>query len=440
MATSKKFSELTAASAIGNNDLFAIAQENAQAETGYVSRKALASLAGQKIVHGIEYETLLANFPSGKRNPTDALNELNNAIESLYPVNTASGAIANFTTSLAKPLTALTSTIVAQQAGSGTPSPQNERSISGVSSVGFTQTGKNLWNGTASPTGTYRSSAIDFFLPAGDYVFSATVTSSDTDGTKSLILLRDIDNGAEYVRLDRNTRSSFAITFTKDIVSIQFFAGFNDVQSAGDTYTFADLQIEKGSTATAYEVYNLNDTFTIAIGQTIYGGVIDAINGNANKTDDIGNLSDLEWSYNADAGVFYTTTKLTGCATNPTTCKCSCYDFNSSANGSNLSIMSAALSDKQICAYSNSTNAGRIVVKDSNYTDATTFVNSLSNQEILYPLATPVEITGLTPDNFTTIIGENNIFSDCGEVSVGFKQTVQEYIDAKIAETQALIL
>ena len=104
MATSKKFSELTAASTIGNNDLVAIAHEDAQAETGYVSQKATASQMGQKAVHGIEYETLLANFPSGKRNPTDAIEYVRNFLFSQLPVNTASGSIANFNTSLALPL------------------------------------------------------------------------------------------------------------------------------------------------------------------------------------------------------------------------------------------------------------------------------------------------------------------------------------------------
>lgn len=49
-------------------------------------------------------------------------------------------------------------------------------------------------------------------------------------------------------------------------------------------------------------------------------------------------------------------------------------------------------------------------------------------------------IYNITPISLSASEGENNIFSDSGEVSVGFKQGIQEYIDAKIAETQALIL
>ena len=36
--------------------------------------------------------------------------------------------------------------------------------------------------------------------------------------------------------------------------------------------------------------------------------------------------------------------------------------------------------------------------------------------------------------------GVNNIFADCGDIEVSFKQGIQEYIDKKIAETQALVL
>lgn len=104
MATSKKFSELPAASSVGNGDLFAIAHEDTLAETGYVSQKLTAAQAGQKVNGDTEYPTSLPSFPTGSQNPFDALEKLNADIDSLYPVNTASGSIANFTTSLVKPL------------------------------------------------------------------------------------------------------------------------------------------------------------------------------------------------------------------------------------------------------------------------------------------------------------------------------------------------
>lgn len=54
--------------------------------------------------------------------------------------------------------------------------------------------------------------------------------------------------------------------------------------------------------------------------------------------------------------------------------------------------------------------------------------------------ATP-DLIQLTPIQILTIIGTNNIWTDTnGEVSVGFKQGIQEYIDAQIAATQALVL
>lgn len=43
-------------------------------------------------------------------------------------------------------------------------------------------------------------------------------------------------------------------------------------------------------------------------------------------------------------------------------------------------------------------------------------------------------------DNIVTFAGDNNIFADSGNIDIAFKDSIQHYIDKKIAETQALIL
>ena len=307
MATSKKFSQLPAASAVGNGDLFAIAHEDALAETGYVSQKLTAAQAGQKVNGDTEYPTSLPSFPENGQNPFAALEKLNADIETLYPVNTASGSIANFTTSLVKPLTELTSTIVAQQA-SGTPTPSSPLPISGVSSVIFTQ----------------------------------------QDGESTTI-----------------------------------------------------------------------DTFTIQLGQTVYGGSVDAKSGKLTLTYYIVDMGDL--TYSISSGGLLGVSK----------------DTIQTVTGYNPKRTATANVVCTVDVPTQTTNQIRFPNLTPSAEDAPT---TYAGQKVMFELETPVEITGLTPDNFTTIAGENNIFSDCGEVSVGFKQSIQEYIDSKIAETQALIL
>ena len=83
MATSKKFSQLPAASSITNNDLAAIAHEDELAETGYESQKATVVQLAKKILGETEYVTDLPSFPEGKQNPFDALEDLKSSIEGL---------------------------------------------------------------------------------------------------------------------------------------------------------------------------------------------------------------------------------------------------------------------------------------------------------------------------------------------------------------------
>ena len=147
MANSKKFSELPVASSMNNGDLFAVAQEDSQAETGYTSKNATALVVGKKLNGEIEYATDLPSFPPGDQNPLDALEYLNSKINDLYPVDSASGSLVNFTTSLDLPLVAL-KTYIQAQGGGGTPS--SPIPIVGVSEVNLTRAGKNLVIGTLS--------------------------------------------------------------------------------------------------------------------------------------------------------------------------------------------------------------------------------------------------------------------------------------------------
>lgn len=440
MATSKKFSELPAASSVGNGDLFAIAHEDALAETGYVSQKLTAAQAGQKVNGDTEYPTSLPSFPANGQNPFAALEKLNADIEVLYPVNTASGAIANFTTSLAKPLTALTSTIVAQQA-SGTPTPSSPLPISGFSSVGLKQTGVNLWS-YGDISGTFRR-YFEVDIPSGEYNLSLVVTSSDIQGTKSLVSFVYDDESTIFVRFDRDTRQNASITFTQHVKQVYFYAGYNYDQSGGDTFSYNDIQLEVGSTATAYEAYNA-ETKTITLPSTIYGGNVDCINGTGMKTVKYFSFSEAQYygTYGVDnANLYYV--EIPDYATDKIKQMSS-----SSFDGILISNMMSKISDSSSRMKDNEirTNAGANIntfyFRADEFADLTALnaFLAVTPLQVVAELQTPVEITGLTPDNFTTIAGVNNIFSDCGDVTVQFKQNIQEYIDAKIAETQALIL
>lgn len=116
--------------------------------------------------------------------------------------------------------------------------------------------GVNLWSKESKITFTATKQVVfDTPIPAGDYVVSANVTSNDKDGAVCLMLFYYTDSGSKGANLTRAGRASAKITFTSDVKHVVLYAGSNANGSANDTATFADIQLEKGSTATAYEPY-----------------------------------------------------------------------------------------------------------------------------------------------------------------------------------------
>ena len=59
--------------------------------------------------------------------------------------------------------------------------------------------------------------------------------------------------------------------------------------------------------------------------------------------------------------------------------------------------------------------------------------------QVVYELATPITYH-LTPQEITTLLGQNNIWADTGDMSVTYRADTKLYIDKKFTKLQALIL
>ena len=116
----------------------------------------------------------------------------------------------------------------------------------------ITRSGKNLYNkGNVSDTRMVEVPINE--LLAGTYTLSALATSSDTDRTQCLVL--DATNNKNLGYLNRNVRSSFTFTLEKPTKKLNFYASTTYNLGENDTFKFADIQIEQGTTATEYEQY-----------------------------------------------------------------------------------------------------------------------------------------------------------------------------------------
>ena len=119
------------------------------------------------------------------------------------------------------------------------------------------QKSKNLFP-YSTITGTeFYQQHLNTPIKAGTYTISALVSSSDTDSDLSSIVFEDEDKiYPETVNLSRNSRSSTTFTINHDCSYVTFFASNSYVNSTNDAFTFSNIQLEEGSTATSYQPYN----------------------------------------------------------------------------------------------------------------------------------------------------------------------------------------
>jgi len=89
---------------------------------------------------------------------------------------------------------------------------------------------------------------------------------------------------------------------------------------------------------------------------------------------------------------------------------------------------SGSNTDDYCCGF---TTAGRLRVRDSRYSTSADFAASLADAQFVYPLATPTSAE-FDPAEVKTLLGDNNIWADTGDVSVVYRADTGLYIDKKL--------
>ena len=164
------------------------------------------------------------------------------------------------------------------------------------------------------------------------------------------------------------------------------------------------------------------DTFTVAFGQTVYGGVYDK-SGRLTITWGAVDLGTL--NFYGSSGQFYTLdlagTIKNGSAGDYDHLKCSIFKGVNVASLSNLNNNEMSVD----------TN-GYLQIRADDYSTDVEFETAMSGVMLAYELATPIVIDVPSISVFAEN-GTNNIVSDCiGDVSVSYKDTIQHYIDTRL--------
>lgn len=179
----------------------------------------------------------------------------------------------------------ITTTFELKQSGSGEPSPDNIRQISGFNSINIVRCGKNLINPQidtdnyyASYASTNADGSITVSNSSSSKVYPATIWTRLPSGTYTAKFTRISGSNPTEVFLQCNDTADYSSNIAA--IGVKTFTITEETQvrvmaiaEPSASYT-ASIQIEQGSTATEYEPYQ-GDTFTIALGGTYYGGTLD---------------------------------------------------------------------------------------------------------------------------------------------------------------------
>ncbi len=188
------------------------------------------------------------------------------------------------------PLSAVV-TLEPKQAGSGDPSPENVRPITGYDSVTVNVRGKNLadytkahtWKDSQTieiiPNGVKWSGNYYFLIPIIGLLKGSTVVCTYTSELAGLYRIEYSDG-----TLVNQTPAGKPITLDPNKTTKNLYIYSSTPEQVVTDAIFTNIQLEFGSTPTPYEPYQPGTTATLTLPETIYGGTVDVVTGVGEKT------------------------------------------------------------------------------------------------------------------------------------------------------------
>ena len=330
------------------------------------------------------------------------------------------------------------------QAGTGDPSPENIRPITGWTSADIYEAGKNLWGGTqlrddilAKVEGATADNTAKTVTYAASKVRNVVLFTGFKANTRYTIFLSG-DNTSSTIKSPNLTVHYSDGTME----SIGSFVDGVKIHTTHSSKSVVDIQgvWNTSTTILNYEkcgvfegVLTENDfvpsegkkipiTFPVEAG-TIYGGYIDPARGVARAEWGVVDLGSLTWSIyqNTQSGLSFFYAPLSNCAENVQGGReayCASYKRYDPRGGNWWTNMP----DKQFVSQASGvSSAARVWIRDDAYSDKSTFKTSMSGVKLVYQLATPVEYP-ITPTSLKTLLDQNHVWSNTnGNTEVTYK-------------------
>ena len=361
----------------------------------------------------------------------------------ILPTDTASGAIASFPdgSDLFDYLSCIVD-IEPVQAGSGTPSPDNVRPITGWTGCEVSQAGVNVWDEEWELGGIDASTG----LPYADNNlirsknFSPIVGNSDycfvTNGNTFVVHWYDSnENQISYnQRFTPTTPPILTAPQNAKYLKIRMWSAY------GTTYK-NDVSINYPSTDTSYHAYN-GQIYPVSWqteAGTVYGGTVDLVTGVL--------TADMKYDQMTYAYLSSLTSPYIDFASNITQVGGNAVwvrnwnytDYKANIDGgikAKCNAFPVSMHNKNIFS-----SQYRIYFGVGSMTSVAEFLTAVQALEtgggglwIAHELQTPTTYQ-LDPVQVACLLGQNNVWADCGDIEeVKYKADVQLWVDKKLGE------
>lgn len=409
--------------------------------SGGNSRRVTMANAAKAVVEGYSGSSL----GGSQRTVKAAIDAMANDVDIITKIaikNTASGPVASFPDgSDGLPFQSLIADINPVQSGSGTPSPQNIRPISGTDNVDTYVRGINIWNENGVRLGWYDSSTGAWIsnTSAGQLgnIYPIQVVGGESYYIKTPSRLRILQYKADGTFISASNHNDEVLTMNGECAYINFntFSGESSYPTY-PTYNY-DISINYPSTDHDYHAYN-GTTYTTPLGRTVYGGTLDLVSGVLTVTHKyISETAQFTGasSYNTDTShknaIFWYACSDSAVATD-TNAKYGIVCSGLEEITFNQALSTSAEYYGVYLNNSANTTMLRVAIPKSlgitTKDDANSWLTSIGGLQIAYPLATP-QTYQLTPQQIQTLLGTNNVWADSGDVEVVYIADTKLYVD-----------
>lgn len=350
----------------------------------------------------------------------------------LAPVitDTVSGDIVSFTDGAdGYPMKSVKVSLQPKQSGSGDPSPDNIRPISGWDEVTVYNTGINIWDEEWEVGG--------YAVSTGEPIVLNTIRSKNYVPVKpNTTYYKKTPNPGVYWHIyfdeNKNYLTYGGVGYDRTFTTPEnaYYMLFYAEGGYGTTYK-NDISINYPSTDHEYHAYH-GQSHSISFPSTVYGGEVDVVSGEGESKMGLIDLGSLNWTYVTNYAVKYFEATMPNDAVANTVKggegACSNYaKYDQSVGGNFWQRMP---NEHFIYSASGVTSQKRVYIRDDAYTDPTAFKSAMNGVQLCYELADPTELT-TTPTEINSYKGNNTLWSD-GAVECEYCADTKLYIDKKI--------